>query len=64
MVEYKSCKRWFHRKCEKILASVFSAGKLWSCLYCQIVKIIFLIHFVVLTFDYDSILKQFLFELL
>ena len=29
-----SCKRWFHRKCEKIPAAVFSAGKPWSCLNC------------------------------
>ena len=32
MEECESCKRWFHRKCEKIPAAVFSAGKQWSCL--------------------------------
>ena len=55
MAECKNCKRWLHRKCEKIQAAVFSTGKPWHCLYCQILKISFLIHFVVLTCDYDSI---------
>ena len=27
MAQFKSCKTWFHRKCEKIPATVFSAGK-------------------------------------
>ena len=35
MAACESCKRWFHRKCEKIPAVVFSAGKQWSCLNCR-----------------------------
>ena len=35
MAECESCKRWFHRKSEKIAAAVFSAGKQWFCLTCR-----------------------------
>ena len=35
MAECESCKRWFHRKFEKIPAAVFSAGKQWFCLNCR-----------------------------
>ena len=35
MAECESCKRWFHRKSEKIAAAVFSDGKQWFCLTCR-----------------------------
>ena len=35
MAESESCKKWFHRKSEKIPAAVFSAGKQWFCLNCR-----------------------------
>ena len=41
MAECKSCKRWFHHKCAKISAAVFSAGKQWSCLNCKQSKSVF-----------------------
>ena len=35
MAACKNCKRWFHRKCGKIPAAVFSTGKQWCCLNCR-----------------------------
>ena len=36
MAERESCKRWFHRRCEKLLA-----GKPLNCLYCRFSKPVF-----------------------
>ena len=38
MAECESCNRWFHRRCEKIPAAVFSTRKSWFCLYCRLSK--------------------------